>query len=203
MPCSSLSKERRGHFKFFWVQISKSSASAVTSIASTSIALRQGFKIHFSFHKDLQGENCVCVCVFSHVYLSANRTIILFFLTFYFVLRCSQLTNNAIASGEQQRDSAIHIHVSILPQPPLPFRLPHNIEQSSMCYTVVGLCWFLLFSCSVVFNSLQPHGPSPGRLLCPWDFPGKNTGVGSHSLRQGIFLTLELNLGLSHQGSQA
>ena len=27
------------------------------------------------------------------------------------------------------------------------------------------------------------------RLLCPWDFPGRNTGVGSHSLLQGIFPT--------------
>ena len=29
----------------------------------------------------------------------------------------------------------------------------------------------------------------PARLLYPWDFPGKNTGVGCHSLLQGIFLT--------------
>ena len=29
-------------------------------------------------------------------------------------------------SGEQQRDSAIHVHVSILPRPPLPSRLPQN-----------------------------------------------------------------------------
>ena len=29
----------------------------------------------------------------------------------------------------------------------------------------------------------------PARLLCPWDFPGKNTGVGCHFLLQGIFLT--------------
>ena len=35
-------------------------------------------------------------------------------------------------SGEQQRDSAIYIHVSILPQIPLPSRLPHNTEQSSL-----------------------------------------------------------------------
>ena len=27
------------------------------------------------------------------------------------------------------------------------------------------------------------------RLLCPWDFPGKNTAVGCHFLLQGIFLT--------------
>ena len=31
------------------------------------------------------------------------------------------------------------------------------------------------------------------RLLCPWDSPGKNTGVGSHFLPQGIFLTQGLN----------
>ena len=29
----------------------------------------------------------------------------------------------------------------------------------------------------------------PTRLLCPWDFPGKNAGVGCHFLLQGIFLT--------------
>ena len=34
------------------------------------------------------------------------------------------------------------------------------------------------------------------RLLCPWNFPGENTGVGSHSLLQGIFPTLGSNLGL-------
>ena len=33
--------------------------------------------------------------------------------------------------------SHIHIHVSILPQTPLPSRLPHNTEQSSLCYAVV------------------------------------------------------------------
>ena len=33
-------------------------------------------------------------------------------------------------------------------------------------------------------------------LLCPWDSPGKNTGVGSDSLLQGIFLTQGWNPGL-------
>ena len=45
------------------------------------------------------------------------------------------------------------------------------------------------FSPSVMFNSLQPHGLQPTRLLSPWDFPGKNTGVGCHSLLHGIFPT--------------
>ena len=33
----------------------------------------------------------------------------------------------------------------------------------------------------------------PTRLLCPWDLPGKNTGVGCHFLLQGRFLTQESN----------
>ena len=37
--------------------------------------------------------------------------------------------------------------------------------------------------------TLQPHGLWPARLLSSWDFPGKNTGVGCHSLLQEIFLT--------------
>ena len=35
---------------------------------------------------------------------------------------------------------------------------------------------------SVMSNSLRPHGLQPTRLLCPWDFPGKDTGVGCHFL---------------------
>ena len=42
---------------------------------------------------------------------------------------------------------------------------------------------------SVVSDSSPPCGLWPARLLCPWDFPGKDTGVGCHSLLQRIFLT--------------
>ena len=41
----------------------------------------------------------------------------------------------------------------------------------------------------VVSDPLWPHGLWPTRFLCPWNFPGKNIGVGSHSLLQGIFPT--------------
>ena len=40
-------------------------------------------------------------------------------------------------------------------------------------------------SCSVISNSLQPHGLWPARLLCLWSFPGKDTGMDSHSLFPG------------------
>ena len=38
----------------------------------------------------------------------------------------------------------------------------------------------------------------PARLLCPWNSPGENSGVGSRSLLQGILPTCSLNLGLLH-----
>ena len=69
-----------------------------------------------------------------------------------------------------------------------------------------------VLSRSVMSDSLQPYGLEPTRLLCPWDSPGKNPGVGCHSLLQGVFLAQGLILGLllcrrilyhlSHQGSR-
>ena len=56
-------------------------------------------------------------------------------------------------------------------------------------------CCLVAKSCSPL---LRPHGLSPARLLCPWDFPGKNTRVGYHFLLQGIFPTQRLNLYLLH-----
>ena len=50
-------------------------------------------------------------------------------------------------------------------------------------------------SCPTLWD---PMDCSPTRLLRPWDFPGKNTGVGCHFLLQEIFLTQGLNPGLLH-----
>ena len=68
--------------------------------------------------------------------------------------------------------------------------------------------------CVCVLSSVQffvTYGLQPVRPLCPWNSSGQNTGVGSCSLRLGIFPTQGLNLGLpccrwilyhlSHQGS--
>ena len=56
----------------------------------------------------------------------------------------------------------------------LPFPSPmHESEKSK-------------WSHSVVSNSQRPHGLQPTRLLHPWEFPGKSTGVGCHCLLQLI-----------------
>ena len=51
---------------------------------------------------------------------------------------------------------------------------------------------------SVVSDSLWLYGLQPARLLCPWNFPGKNTRAGCHFLLQGIFPTKGLNPSLLH-----
>ena len=56
-------------------------------------------------------------------------------------------------------------------------------------------CYLLTQSCPTL---LLPRGLHPTRLLCPWDFSGKNTRVGCRFLLQGIFLTLGLNQYLQH-----
>ena len=43
----------------------------------------------------------------------------------------------------------------------------------------------------------DPMDYSLARLLCPWDSPGKNTGVGCHALLQGILPTQGSNLTLA------
>ena len=57
--------------------------------------------------------------------------------------------------------------------------MPYHSNRPLSCCLVTKSCATLL----------QLHGPEPARLLCPWDFPCKNIGVGCHFLLQGIFPT--------------
>ena len=62
---------------------------------------------------------------------------------------------------------------------------PFNIMLWRFMLVHMRLCAQLLSRVQL----LWPHGLEPTSLLCPWDLPGKNTGVGCHFLFQGIFLT--------------
>ena len=103
--------------------------------------------------------------------------------------------------------------VFILPSPL--FLLFLSFGQSTTFMVLFSVpCW--LISCPIVKQLISglhvcvlsrkqscptlfwPHGPQPSRLLCPWNFPGKNTGVGCHFFLQGIFLTQRLKLCLPH-----
>ena len=69
------------------------------------------------------------------------------------------------------------------------------LSAHSHTYRVVSAHHFLGGAGLVAMSclTLEPQGLPSTRLLCPWDVPGKNTGVGCHFLLQGIFLTQGLN----------
>ena len=48
----------------------------------------------------------------------------------------------------------------------------------SLCVCVCVYVCVCMLAHSVMSDSLQTPGLQTARLLCPWDFPGKNTGVG-------------------------
>ena len=48
--------------------------------------------------------------------------------------------------------------------------------SATCCCCCCCCCWVA----SVVSDSVRPHGLQPTRLLRPWDFPGKSTGLGCH-----------------------
>ena len=52
---------------------------------------------------------------------------------------------------------------------------------------LVHSCCVLSFFCCIQLFVIPRLGPTT--FLCPWDSPGKNTGVGCHFLLQGIFPT--------------
>ena len=68
------------------------------------------------------------------------------FLFWLFILYWS-IANEQRCGSFRWRDSAMYIHVSILPWI-LPPRLPHNMERSSLCYSV-GPCWLSALNIAV------------------------------------------------------
>ena len=56
--------------------------------------------------------------------------------------------------------------------------------KESLCFWTQHC--FICLAAKLCPTLLHPLG-CPTRLLCPWNFPGKNTGVGCHFLLQGIF----------------
>ena len=71
-------------------------------------------------------------------------------------------------------------------------RLEHTTESQAR-KLLIPKVWV-----SVMSDSREPMDSSLPGSSCPWDSPGKKTGVGCHSLLQEIFLTWGSNPGLFH-----
>ena len=68
---------------------------------------------------------------------------------------------------------------------------PHSplLHKWTACLTVTSAVMCACLVSSVVSDALRPHGLQSTRLLCPWDSPGENIGVGCHALLQEILQT--------------
>ena len=101
-----------------------------------------------------------------------------------------------LSSDVQQSESTIHTcictlfenfprvdHYTVLSS----VSVPHSRSLLAIYFIYSSICQSCstVHASSVMSDSLQPRGPI--RLLCPWTFLGKNTGVCCHFLLQGIF----------------
>ena len=99
-----------------------------------------------------------------------------------------------------EAESGLDVEASFRPpflvarlQPPRPFLISRG--------QIIKLWLMKCCSCGctvATFDSLWYRGLSTTRLLCPWAFPGKNTGVSFHFLLQGILQDQGLNPHLLH-----
>ena len=67
------------------------------------------------------------------------------------------------------------------------FSLSRMVVSQGFIYCNASWMFVRVLSHSVVSDSLQSHGLQLARLLCPWNFLSKNTGMGCRLLLQGIF----------------
>ena len=91
---------------------------------------------------------------------------------------------------------AANCQSSFSSHPPLPDFSICSVPMAGFIPLCVCVCVCVRMhscECSVVSDSLPVHGLWPTRLLCPWNFPGSNTGVGTHFLLQGIYSIQGLN----------
>ena len=76
---------------------------------------------------------------------------------------------------------------------PMSWALSEAHRHLSTCSLILGCESEVAQSCATLCDPMEP-----ARLLGPWNFPGKSTGVDYHLLLQRIFPTQGLNPGLPH-----
>ena len=112
---------------------------------------------------------------------SSIKGFIFIFLNFYFYIAVQVINNVVLVSDVQRSDSVIHIHVpAFLKKIRILFRLLHNIEQCSLCYTL-GPYWLSILDIAVC--ACQFHTPN---LSLPTPFP--LVTVNSFSKSMSLFL---------------
>ena len=121
------------------------------------------------------------VCVLSHVRLFATPCTVVW------------QTPLSMEFSRQKYWSELPSSLGNLPDPGIQLTSPVSPALGGEFFTTEPpgkLQWTIICCCccccvaSVMSDSVRPHRGQPTRLPCPWDSPGKNTGVGCHFLLQ-------------------
>ena len=92
-----------------------------------------------------------------------------------------------MARTQAKGQNSLHPHLMHSPGPVGKQATKHQPALKAVASSWVRAC---VQSCLTLRN---PRDHIAHQALCPWDSPGKNTGVGCHALLQRIFLTQGLN----------
>ena len=106
-----------------------------------------------------------------------------FFCLFYCQLKKMHIIKVAAAAAAKSLQSCPTLCDSIDGSPP-GSAVPGILQARTLEWAAISFsnAWQWKWSRSVVSDSSRPHGLQPSGVLCPWDFPGKSTGVGCHRL---------------------
>ena len=87
-----------------------------------------------------------------------------------------------LSRSQREKGGTEHVEIvsSVSPSTVVLLKAPLHL---STCWWLQQHCYFVAKSCLALLRTAGRQS------LCPWDFPGENTGVGCHFLLQGIFLT--------------
>ena len=72
--------------------------------------------------------------------------------------------------------------------------VPGILQARTLEWAAISFSSAWKWSHLVVSNSSRPHGLRPTRLLHPWDFPGKSTGVGCHRLHHFLCVHIAISV---------
>ena len=100
----------------------------------------------------------------------------------FFLGTCYLLCGNAAAAAAKSRQLCLTLCDPIDSSPP-GSPVPGILQARTLECVAISFSNAWKWSHSVVSDSSWPHGLQPTRLLRPWDFPGKSTGVGCQCLR--------------------
>ena len=139
---------------------------------------------------------CLFLCPFQFSIWSVIQGFIYIYIFFFSILyhKTKGLGGSMIAKSLQSCPTLCDPMDGSPPGSPIPGILQaRTLEWVAISFSNAWKWKVKVKSLSHVRPSATP-GLQPSRLLCPWDFPDENTGMGCHFLLQGIFPTQGSNL---------